>query len=1193
MTDSSNQLAFLETAISGGGLLSEHFLADRLPERQDFRELEVEPLRRQLRELWARERDALPQSNEAQTEERFIKPVLSALGFEFTVQAGLSFASGRRQPDYALYLSASEREAADDAPASARYEHAVAVADAKRFGRPLQGRPSSGPDREDPAAQIINYVSITRRPWGLLTDGRWWRLYASKRGLIDGACYEVDLPALLEADRPDALRWFAAFFSAAALRPGPDGHSLATRLLDESTASAVQVGDALERQVFAAVPQIAEGLLGDDERTDAALSQAFEGSLVFLYRLLFCLYAEARELLPVENPHYREYSLNRQRAELAEDTDAGRRFSTQSDDLYNDLRGLFRMVDGGDPATGVPEYNGGLFSARRNPYFTGRFVPDSLLAPALDRVYRVGGELVDYRDLSVRHLGTIYERFLDYRLEGAGTALVLVPATGRRETGSYFTPSHVVDAIVERTLDPVLERRSREIVDASLRGRDCLDAFLELRVCDPAMGSAHFLVAAAGYIAQYVATDPSYDGELSLTEIQRLVAERCIYGVDLNPMAVELAQLALWLTTVSRDEPLTFLTNLRCGNSLVGADVTELLAGEGTLFAERLARDSAAILANIGEIESRPSRTGADVHAKEERAAVAEGLRAPLESFAQEQVVATFGGDVRAFHWELEFPEVFLAADGRPRADGGFDAVIGNPPYVRIQALGRALAEWCRAHYQTATGNFDVSVPFIERSLALLRRGGRLGFIVPNKLPKLDYGKRLRERFARDRLVEELIDFGDAQVFEGATNYTCVLVLDTDGHDELAYRRVRGDSRDVRDALVNVPAVEAERFDVVGLGAEPWVLAVGEEARLLRTAAEGSARLDKVTGRIFTGLQTSADQVYIVEDRGRRGDRQVVYSRASRAEVELEPDLLHPLASGGDVDRHAFLPLRDLLLFPYHRGEDGAMRLVTEDELAELPLTAAYLREHEDALRARERRTMDHDGWYAFGRTQSLGVHDRPKLGVAATVKRLEIAADPDGAVYFHNVRVNGILLDEEGPSIWTLLALLNSRLLDYVFRRGAAEHQNGHFAANKQFIAPLPIRLPADPAELDRLGERLHDRAARIAAERRGFLDWLAGAIGGRLGDLSGSKVLRAYDEHTVVELLAVLHRNASRTTSTGSRAFHEQLEREHGESLDRLAPLRAGLARDERDADELVYDLYGLDAGQRELVESEYELR
>ena len=266
------------------------------------------------------------------------------------------------------------------------------------------------------------------------------------------------------------------------------------------------------------------------------------------------------------------------------------------------------------------------------------------------------------------------------------------------------------------------------------------------------------------------------------------------------------------------------------------------------------------------------------------------------------------------------------------------------------------------------------------------------------------------------------------------------------------------------------------------------------------------------------------------------------------------------------------------------------MRLVTELELAELPLTRAYLLEHEQALRGRERGAMDHDGWYAFGRTQSLGAHNRPKLGVAATVKRLEIAADPDGAVYFHNVRVNGILLNEGGPSIWTLLALLNSRLLDFAFRRGAAEHQNAHFAANKQFIAPLPIRLPDDPSELDRLGERLHNRAARIAAERRGFLDWLAGAIGTRLASLSGSTALLAYEDHTVAELLAVLQRNTSQTSPTGSRAFREELAREYGESLDRLAPLRADLARDERGADELVYDLYGLDASQRDLVEAEY---
>lgn len=206
------------------------------------------------------------------------------------------------------------------------------------------------------------------------------------------------------------------------------------------------------------------------------------------------------------------------------------------------------------------EYNGGLFSTARHPYFADRSVPDDRLAQALDYLYRVGGEFVDYRDLSVRHLGTIYERLLDYRLEDREVTLVLVPASGPRETGSYFTPGYIVDRIVERTLEPILERRSGDLARASARGQAALESFLETRVLDPAMGSGHFLVAAAGFIAQYAATDPSYDGDLPLSEIQRLVAERCIYGVDANPMAVELAQLSLWLTTVQRDEPLTLTT---------------------------------------------------------------------------------------------------------------------------------------------------------------------------------------------------------------------------------------------------------------------------------------------------------------------------------------------------------------------------------------------------------------------------------------------------------------------------------------------------------------------------------------------------------------------------------------------------------------------------------------------------------
>jgi hypothetical protein len=1171
-------------------LFAKHFVEERLPEWPEFAQLDARSLFDELRSLWEAEAPGLGAANEAQTEERWIQPVLRLLGFPYTVQAGVSVGLNRRQPDYALFLSEEDRRAADQLEGVARYERAVAVADAKRFDRPLDRRAPGVGLTEDPVAQIINYLSITRRPWGILTNGRLWRLYSAEGDLVSGACYEVDLVALLQGADYDAFRYFAAFFTSGAFTPDVRGRSFLERALSASQENAVQVGEALERQVFSAVPRIAEGLLGDEERTDAALAEAFDNALVLLYRLLFCLHAEARELLPVDNPHYREYSLQTQKAELARDRTRARVFSTASDDLYNDLRALFRIVDRGDDALGVGEYNGGLFSAERHPYFANRSVPDNLLAPALDGLYRVGGEFVDYRSLSVRHLGTIYERLLDYRLAERDGSLVLETASGRRETGSYFTPEHIVDRIVERTLDPVLERRSAEFAARGVRGQDALEAFLDVRVLDPAMGSGHFLVSAAAYIAQYIATDPSYEGNLPMAEIQRLVAERCIYGVDVNAMAVELAQLSLWLTTVQRDEPLVFLPNLRAGNSLVGADLDALLRDSGTVFAERLARDVDAILERIGEIEHRETRRGDDVHEKERLAAIANELRRPLEQYADEQIAPGFSNGVgRFFHWELEFPEVFLDANGRRRADGGFDAVIGNPPYIRIQALGRELASYCRRRYATASGSFDTYVPFIERSMSLLRPDGRLGFIVPNKFLKLDYAERLRGLFADERAVDEIIDFGDAQIFIGATNYTCVLLLDRAGREDFTYRRVAGDAELVRRTMVNVDAVPSERFTAADFSSEPWVLAAGEEARILERVRAGAERLDEVTRGIFTGLQTSADAIYIIEDRGQVGAHRLVYSRACDEELELEPTLLHPLASGGDTDRFAFHALRNLLIFPYVRDGDE-MRLVTSDELAALPLTAGYLRRHEDMLRGREHGRMDHERWYAYVYPKSLGSHDSPKLGVPRLCERLRASADPEGAIYLDNVDVNGILLEPDGPSLWELLVLLNSRLLDWVFHRYSVPFRGAFLSANKQFIAPLPIKVPdRDERQMfDELGRRLYSSWTAIASERKGFLDWLADMLHARIGALQGSTLIATYEARPISEVLEILRRNQSRVRpDVSSRAFRDSLDAELSASQTRLAALRATIATDETVAEDAVFDLYGLTTEQRAIVE------
>lgn len=1185
-----DQLRLAVGAAQNRNLFPAHFLEDRLPDWTEFAELDAAELLSEIKEIWERERELLPDFNEEQTEDRLIRPLLLALGFSYIPRPDLSVAGRRREPDYALYAGDEARLEAERAGGTARYANAVAVAEAKRFDRPLDRRRATGALSEDPVAQIIHYVSTTKVPFGILTNGRIWRLYAEKGDLVDGAYYEVDLVALLDAGAAGEFRRFAAFFSASAFRPDAGGVSFLDRALAESRANAVEVGDALQRQVFTAVPNIAYGLLGDDPPTQENLKQAFEHALVFLYRLLFCLHAEARGLLPVNSRHYYEYSVRKQRDEVAAAIDEGRRWGHASARLYNDLEALFTIVSEGDEGLGVNEYNGGLFSVPAHPWLMGRTVPDELLAPALDGLYRLRGQMIDYRDLSVRHLGTIYERFLDFELAPRNDGLELKPAHGRQDTGSYFTPEPIVDLIVERTLDPLLERRSSEIEGKSLSGDDVLDAFLELRVLDPAMGSGHFLVSAAAYIAQFIATDPSYRGELDWKEIQRLVAERCLYGVDLNPMAVELARLSLWLSTVSGDEPLTFLGSLRVGNSLVGADVDDLLASDVSLFAERLARDAEELLAKTDEVARKRSVSGKVVHEKERAAAAAEALRRPLHEFADEAIAPYFSADIgEMFHWEIEFPEVFLATDGSLRSDRGFDAVLGNPPYIRIQKLGRELAKWCRDRYATAFGSFDAYIVFLERAAGLLDPGGRLGFIVPNKFLKLDAAGKLRERLSEGELVEEIIDFGDAQIFEGATNYTSVLILDREGHDSLAYRKVRADGDGIPTSR-EIENANPEAFEAGSLGADPWMLVAGEERRLVEAMKGGSIRLDEASQQIFQGLITSADPVYILEDRGSRPEGRLVYSRTSESELLLEQDLLHPLASGAEVERYAFKPLDSLLLFPYRPDGDG-MSLLTESELAALPRTAQYLRSHEALLRGRERGKMNRDGWYGYVYPKSLALHDLPKLGIPRLCDRLRASIDADGVVYLDNVDVNGILPSANGPSVWVLGCLLNSQLLNFVFRLQSVPFRGSFFSANKQFIAPLPIRLPDVDVEaaLEGFGHGLHDATGELLRERRGFLAWLGELVGASVGGLAGRTRLERPDLLETADLLEILRRNRRKLSlDPSARAFRDRLAAEHGRHVEKASALLAEIGQAEREADDAVFDLYGVTAAQRAMVEA-----
>ncbi|HEX6782505.1 MAG TPA: N-6 DNA methylase [Solirubrobacterales bacterium] len=1195
MSRASGQGQLTATPVENGGLFSEHFLEHRLPEWPEYSDLDCRELMEEIGATWLREREGLSEANEAQVEEHLVQPVLNLLGHAWTPQAGYASATGRGVPDYALFLTDEARMKAAKLPKNSldRFGDAVAIVEAKEFERPFNTR-RGGLQNEDPHAQILRYLNETRVGWGILTNGAVWRLY-SYESATQGRYYGVDLGELLEQRDLREFRRFAAFFAHSAFVPDEDGRCLLDRMLAEAERNTVSVGDRLERQVFEAVPLLAAGLLGEEERSEASLAAAFENSLVLLYRLLFCLHAEARDLLPVDNPHYKPQSLLHLRREIAGNRDGGAAHSEHSDRLYSVLRALFRIVDRGEPVFGVNAYNGGLFSPAQHTYFEGRSIPDPLLAPAVDFLSRIDGQFVDYRALSVRHLGTIYEKLLAYRLAEEGGSIRLEPSRLKHRSGAYFTPERVVDAIVARTLEPVLLRVSDEVSVAGLSGRSALNRFLKVRICDPAAGSGHFLVSAVEHMAQFIATDPSFAGTEGaylpdLPELRRLVAERCIYGVDINPMAVELARLSLWLTTVDREQPLTILENLRVGNSIVGTSVKDLLDGGDTVFSSSVARSAEELIRQREvAVATSHSTSSEDVEDKKRASKAAEALREPLEEFADQTLGVALGdpeiGD--PLHWEVEFPEVFLTRAGEPLAGGGFDAIVGNPPYVQIQSLGRGTADYCRERYRVAAGSFDVYVVFVERALELLAPTGRLGFIVPNKFTKLKMAEGLRELLVETGVAEEILDFGGLQLF-GATNYTAILLLDASGgRTELAYRKAL---RSRGDPIAEIETREPASFELAALGHDPWVLGAPEERRILTAAQQDAKPLVEATAGIFTGLQTSADAVYIVEEEARAGGLVRVRSKASDGPVELEPDLLHPLASGGDVHPYAFAPTRQLLLFPYLRAATGEMELIPWARIESFPRVAAYLREHEARLRGREGGKMDTERWYAFGRTQNLGLHDRPKLGVPRLCDRLRASADPAGSVYLDNVDVNGLLAHEDGPSVWTLAVLLNSRLFDFLFRLYTVPFRGNYMSANRQFIAQLPVKeLAAGEREaFDRLGRGLHETAAGMGAERRRFHDWLGGRLGARPDSLPGKSKLLAYDRHSADEVVRQLTRSAKRLdAAVGSRAFRAELVQEHAASVAKLVALSQDLERGAAEADQLVYDVYAISQADRKLVE------
>ncbi|PTD94271.1 restriction endonuclease [archaeon SCG-AAA382B04] len=860
------------TKFNNQNLFSTHYLEELVKERPewDISKEEIKEIQEKLRKKFERRKSQFKGYTEGNLEGEWIVPVLEELdhsiGQQQTDRTG-------QQPDYAFFESDDVKYSLD--PGSDEYyEKAVAVGDAKRWNRDLDKKRSDGKvfDKTNPSYQIDYYMRETNTDWGILTNGKKWRLYYTG-GRLD-RYYEVDLIDLLYED-PETFKYFYVFFRRKAFEEDQDGDNVLDKFYEGSTLYSKELGEELEENIYEAIRLLAQGFLEHDENNlepdQETIKEIYDNSLIYLYRIIFILYAESRGLIDTESKIYRgDYGLITLKQDISDKIGTSE-FKAWRDKIWKRLHRLFELIDEGSEEEGIPRdelfippYNGGLFDQEKHQFLNENKVADSYLAKVIDLLCRSESKkegdrvFVDYSSLEVRHLGGIYEELLEHELNYADEPMVAAGKSGeetwqpksetdderivdevkegeiylstdkggRKATGSYYTPQYVVEYIVENTLGPIVE----DLRDRAWKKEDSGEWFanqiFDLDVLDPAMGSGHFLVEATDYLASQIIQVKSetkeQDKEHDIHWARREVARRCIYGVDVTPLATELAKLSLWLETMAEEKPLTFLDHhLKTGNSLIGADMEELETlpniekkGESISKIDKDFEEAIdGLVERYQKIEEQPDDSLEDIKLKEEMYDVLKDnyLKIRFEELANVYLSTYFGNEVPEgeynnlknniqddkvwekfrgkdwfkkaqkiakekdfFHWKVEYPEAFF------NHKDGFDAVVGNPPYVDIKNLNKELTEYLKKVMETSYRRFDLYVCFMEKSLDILAEGGLNSMIVPEKFLKLPYGKSIREKLLENNILN-FVDLIDKDVFpEAKVNNVIYIVKKSD-----------------------------------------------------------------------------------------------------------------------------------------------------------------------------------------------------------------------------------------------------------------------------------------------------------------------------------------------------------------------------------------------------------------------------
>ncbi len=731
--------------------------------------------------------------------------------------------------------------------------------------------------------------------------------------------------------------------------------------------------------------------------------------------------------------------------------------------VYNEIKQLYLAAD--------KRYNSGLFhfdpadKARPNPDTLSLeiYIVDNVLRKIIADLYPPKSRY-QFSVISADILGQVYERFLgkviEVRSDGESTDVTVEEKPEVRKAGGvYYTPGYIVDYIVENTLGKLLAGKSPEQA-------------AELRVLDPACGSGSFLVGAYQYLLDWHLNyyDAHYSqyrmrcrdsgaGLVLTTREKRRILLNNIYGVDLDQNAVEVSKLSLLLKMLEKENEATgradmeepilpdLSGNIKWGNSLIGSDFF------------------------------------------------------PVDDLAEKDDEELLR--VKPFDWDSK--EGF----GESMAAGGFDAVIGNPPYIRIQTMRETAPEtvpYYKENYVSASkGNYDIYVLFIERGRHLLNTQGKLGYIVPSKFFSTDYGIALRGLLAEEQLIDQIVDFGHSQVFDSATTYTCLLFLSKTS--ETSFQYLSTEPQEITSDKQNSRVIKKST-----LSAKSWMFLTEHEHNLLSKLSDNAEELLELPADMSRGSSSGADTVFCLKlEDGKFFTRQ-------NEMVRIEAEMLRQPIYATDFDRYSFKPRNDeRIIFPYEVSSSG-YSLMDEDVIkARFPNTYSYLLSNKERLLKRKQ----FKGWYSFSAPRNLNQHDNAQILVPLLANKGLFSLYPDHANRYCLMASGGfsvsLLNKDDGLSTKYLLGLVNSRLLFWNLRQISNKFRGGWITCTKQYFGQLPIRT----IDFDNPDDvRMHGDMVKLVDEMLDMHRQLAGA------SLVKRGVIEALIERTDREIDALVYR-------------------------------------------------------------------